>query len=151
MSYRLELKNADQLIALLKANGDIAERWLQKAVAAGAAEVQKAAVRGNIPWKTGRLAQSFGEGITIGRLFAKVAPTVKYAIFVHEGTRAHTILPKNKQALFWPGAAHPVRSVNHPGTQANRFMPRLLEIATPKINQHFEAALEHIVQEIANQ
>jgi phage virion morphogenesis protein len=31
-------------------------------------------------------------------------------------TKAHTIRPKNKRALFWPGAAHPVRSVNHPGS-----------------------------------
>jgi phage gpG-like protein len=28
---------------------------------------------------------------------------------------ARTIMPKNKKALFWPGAAHPVKSVKWPG------------------------------------
>jgi len=31
-------------------------------------------------------------------------------------TRAHVIKPKNKKALAWPGGRHPVRSVNHPGS-----------------------------------
>ena len=45
-----------------------------------------------------------------------------YAIFVHEGTGPHEIYPKNALALFWPGAAHPVKVVHHPGTHAHRFM-----------------------------
>ncbi|MEU3507676.1 hypothetical protein ABZ733_07070 [Streptomyces longwoodensis] len=39
-----------------------------------------------------------------------------YATDVELGTPKHVILPKNKQALYWPGADHPVRRVNHPGT-----------------------------------
>ncbi len=32
-------------------------------------------------------------------------------------TRAHVIEALNKRALAWPGAAHPVRRVNHPGSK----------------------------------
>ena len=32
-------------------------------------------------------------------------------------TAPHKIVPKNKKALFWPGAKHPVKSVNHPGSK----------------------------------
>ncbi len=32
-------------------------------------------------------------------------------------TAPHKILPKNGKALFWPGAAHPVAFVNHPGSK----------------------------------
>ncbi|RJP17901.1 MAG: phage virion morphogenesis protein [Deltaproteobacteria bacterium] len=32
-------------------------------------------------------------------------------------TSPHTIRPSRKKALFWPGASHPVGSVNHPGSQ----------------------------------
>lgn len=32
-------------------------------------------------------------------------------------TPAHIIKPKNKKALFWPGAAHPVKQVKHPGSK----------------------------------
>jgi phage virion morphogenesis protein len=31
-------------------------------------------------------------------------------------TAAHVIQPKDKKALAWPGARHPVRGVNHPGS-----------------------------------
>jgi hypothetical protein len=36
----------------------------------------------------------------------------------HDGAkiRPHKIIPKNKKALYWKGASHPVRSVNHPGS-----------------------------------
>jgi hypothetical protein len=45
-----------------------------------------------------------------------------YAIFVHEGTSPHDIYPSSAQALFWPGAAHPVKVVHHPGTHPDPFM-----------------------------
>ncbi|WP_051554370.1 phage virion morphogenesis protein [Desulfobulbus elongatus] len=32
-------------------------------------------------------------------------------------TRAHVIRARTKKALAWPGAAHPVRQVNHPGSK----------------------------------
>lgn len=32
-------------------------------------------------------------------------------------TAAHEIRPKNKAALSWPGAGHPVRVVHHPGSK----------------------------------
>jgi hypothetical protein len=39
-----------------------------------------------------------------------------YATDVEMGTSPHVILPRNKKALHWPGADHPVAKVNHPGT-----------------------------------
>jgi len=32
-------------------------------------------------------------------------------------TRPHDIRPRNKRALYWEGAAHPVRIVHHPGSR----------------------------------
>lgn len=52
---------------------------------------------------------------------------IEYAAIVHEGSPAHTIEPKagsGKKALFWKGAAHPVKRVNHPGTEGNKFLER---------------------------
>jgi hypothetical protein len=40
-----------------------------------------------------------------------------YAPMVEEDTRPHLIGPVRKKALFWPGAAHPVAFVRHPGTK----------------------------------
>lgn len=58
---------------------------------------------------------------------------VAYALPVEVGTGPHIIVPRTKQALYWPGAEHPVKRVRHPGTKpspylrpaADRFYPRL--------------------------
>lgn len=49
---------------------------------------------------------------------AIVGTNVVYAAIHQFGgkTSPHVIKPKNKKALFWPGAKHPVKSVKHPGS-----------------------------------
>lgn len=41
---------------------------------------------------------------------------------VEFGSNPHEIRPRTKQALAWPGGAHPVARVNHPGTPEQPFM-----------------------------
>lgn len=97
----VEIPNLKELLFNLRRYPAIAERWLQKAIVASGAELHKAANRGNVPWRTGRLVQSFQ--VAIGRMFARVWPTANYAIYVEEGTRPHVIFPKIRKALFWKG------------------------------------------------
>lgn len=150
-AFDISIPSMDKLQARLKQSPQITERYLQQAIEASGAEVHKHATRENVPWKTGNLVQSFG--VVLGRLFASIAPDrsspAGYAIYVHEGTAPHVILPKNGRALFWPGAAHPVSKVNHPGTKPNRFMPRIIEKAQPQIEQHFKKALDLIASKLA--
>lgn len=49
----------------------------------------------------------------------EVGTNVAYAAIHQLGgkTKAATIRPVRKKALFWPGASHPVASVNHPGSE----------------------------------
>jgi hypothetical protein len=55
-----------------------------------------------------------------------------YATDVEMGTAAHVITPRNKKALYWPGADHPVARVNHPGTQPMPYLrPALFQRRTP--------------------
>lgn len=89
--------------------------------------------------RTGRLRQSFamvaresGDNWEAG-----LKSDVEYAPIQHYGgqTRPHVIEPRTKKALFWPGAAHPVRSVNHPGSRirAKYFFSKPMEGETEKI------------------
>jgi hypothetical protein len=50
--------------------------------------------------------------------------TVDDDVFFYQdqGTKPHVIRPRKKRALFWPGAGHPVKRVNHPGTKAMHYM-----------------------------
>jgi hypothetical protein len=55
-----------------------------------------------------------------------------YATDVEMGTAPHVILPRNKKALHWPGADHPVARVNHPGTAPMPYLrPSLFQRRTP--------------------
>lgn len=148
----LKIENLDKLLNALKQYPLISERWIQKAIEAAIAEIQKASIKGVLPWKSGRLAQSFGEGIRFGRLWGKIGPTVNYAVMVHEGTRPHIIEAKNKKVLADKKAGLIFgRVVHHPGTKPNRFMERIAEKASPAIQKHFTLALDKIVNEIAAQ
>ena len=57
-----------------------------------------------------------------------------YAIYVIKGTQPHDIYPVNANALFWPGADHPVKVVHHPGTEANDYFSTGVENARPEID-----------------
>jgi hypothetical protein len=86
--------------------------------------------RNLVPKRTGRLAESLraevqGKTLRVGSL------DCNYATDVEMGTAAHVILPRNKKALHWPGADHPVARVNHPGTKPQPYLrPALFQRRT---------------------
>lgn len=49
----------------------------------------------------------------------EIGTNVRYAAIHQFGgqTRPHMIQARNKKALFWAGASHPVRAVHHPGSR----------------------------------
>jgi HK97 gp10 family phage protein len=92
-------------------------------------DVQNEARR-RAPVDTGRLRSSIvsraeGSGRSVGYV---IGTNVNYAAAVEYGTAPHVIKPRYKKALYWPGAAHPVAQVNHPGTQAQPFLRPAIEL-----------------------
>lgn len=69
-----------------------------------------------------------GQSVTAG-----VENTSKYALFVHEGTRAHRIVPRRAKMLAWiprgAGKAVFAREVMHPGTRKNPWLGKAAELA----------------------
>lgn len=95
--------------------------------------------------KTGNLERSLGKtripgGWEVGH-DSRVAP---YARFVHDGTRPHVIVPKNKKSLRWAGGGlfHFAKKVNHPGNRPDKWMDRAAAQA-PLI---FKAEIERLIQ-----
>lgn len=68
---------------------------------------------------------------------------VRYVLAVHEGSDPHEIVPAVKQALYWPGANHPVKRVMHPGTDPNPFFLRAKETTKARLDEFVRRALEH--------
>jgi HK97 gp10 family phage protein len=67
---------------------------------------------------------------------------IKYAPGVEYGTKAHVIRAKNKKALYWKGAKHPVKKANHPGSKAKPFL-------IPAFNQEKDQFLEKLKEVIS--
>jgi HK97 gp10 family phage protein len=102
---------------------------VKRAVERTRIDVQNEARR-RAPVDTGRLRSSIvsrseGSGRSVGYV---VGTNVNYAAAVEYGTAPHVIKPKYKQALYWPGARHPVAQVNHPGTKAQPFLRPAIEM-----------------------
>ena len=77
--------------------------------------------KSSVSVKTGHLKRSIST--KMGDMEATIhTSNLKYAPAVEFGTRAHIIRAKNKKALYWKGAKHPVKKVNHPGSRAKPFL-----------------------------
>jgi hypothetical protein len=80
---------------------------------------------------TGEYDRSFEKSRTRvrGAAAVVVTNTAPHSAILEFGSRPHVIEAKNKQALSWPGARHPVKKVHHPGTPAYHFMRNALRSA----------------------
>lgn len=80
-----------------------------------------------------------------------LSPRVPYGIYVHEGTKPHIILPRQKKILRWSdgeGNYFFSRKVNHPGTKPDPFLYDAAKVETPLIQSRFEGALEKLVRSL---
>jgi len=89
-----------------------------------------------VPVDTGRLKGSLAPSVKregkdivaiVGTGIEHTKP-VGYAKAVEFGAGPHIIRPKNKRALFWPGAKHPVAYVMHPGNRAQPYLRPALQV-----------------------
>jgi hypothetical protein len=145
--FLVQIQGLDQLTARLAEAPSIVAPILQRALSASQAILAKYTVKGIVPWRSGFLAQTFQAQLSTGIL--RWFPTANYAAYVEYGTKPHTIVARSKKALYWPGADHPVMSVNHPGTKPNPFMERIVAAAQPDIDAMFGQALSQITAAIA--
>lgn len=150
-TLHITITGAQAIGAKLRGLSDaLAGRALEDATTAGALIVLNAAQRA-APVKTGSLRRSLHtETVQSSRSLAIVAvgTDLSYAPLVEHGTRAHIIYPRDKQALWWPGARHPVRSVHHPGTKAQPYLiPALVTNAT-RVKDEIATALRLILERL---
>lgn len=87
--------------------------------------------RNYVPKRSGRLLESLRSEVH-DKVLRVGSLDCNYATDVETGTPPHVILPRNKKALHWPGADHPVARVNHPGTEPRPYLrPALFQRRTP--------------------
>ena len=90
---------------------------------------------------TGHLRRGIGN-FRRGMTVTVHTSNIKYAVMVEKGTKAHIIKPKDKKALYWKGATHPVKKVNHPGSKAKPYLIPAFEKEIP----YFIDKLKEVVE-----
>ena len=141
---RIETNEIDKFVLELGQMSDEVREDVQKVLKNTGLKIEanaKANLTNNRSVKTGHLRM----GITtdIGKLTVTVhTSNIKYARGVEEGTRPHIIKAKNKKALYWKGARHPVKSVRHPGSRAKPFLIPAFEKEIP----YFVENLKEVVK-----
>ena len=141
---KVDTKELDKFCVTLATISADSEKKIQKILKNSAMTIQKDAISNltkNGSVKTGHLRRgvaNFRRGMT-----ATVhTSNIKYAVMVEKGTKAHIIKPKDKKALYWKGAKHPVKQVNHPGSKAKPYLIPAFEKETPYFLKKLEEAIE---------
>ena len=141
---RVDYSDLTKLTVSLKKLSDEAESNVNKVIKDSAFNIQRTAMSNltsNGSVKTGHLRRSIS--VDIGNLEATIhTSNVKYAVMVEKGTKAHIIKPKSKKALYWKGASHPVKQVNHPGSKAKPYLIPAFEKEVP----YFVDKLKEVVK-----
>lgn len=65
------------------------------------------------------------------KIILSLSHGVDYGIYLEKGTPPHQIL--GKPWLYWKGASHPVKKVNHPGTKPYPIIMPTIEKVGPQI------------------
>lgn len=142
----IKINGLKELKAAFKRSPGIVRNQITRAIALSVALVNRQAKQ-EAPVKTGRLRS--GIRSRISPFQGMVESTVNYGVFIHEGTAAHIIRPVKKKALYWKGASHPVKSVQHPGTKPNPFMKRGAERSEGQVQLIFQRAVNNVAKQLA--
>lgn len=148
-NFTIEIEGLSKLRKSFKKSPQIVRAGLSRAIKTSV-NIIRPIMQRNAPFASGKLRKNI-QSVASG-LEGRVGPNLRvtpYALFVEKGTKPHEIRPRTKQALFWPGARHPVKRVMHPGTKANPFVEKTVkEIETP-VQRIFGNQIDKILKIIA--
>ena len=141
---KIDSKELNKFSVYLKTKSEEEEKKIKKILKNSAMTIEKNAksnLTSNKSVKTGHLRR--GIVTDIGNMEATIhTSNIKYAPMVEKGTKSHIIKAKNKKALYWKGAKHPVKQVNHPGSKAKPYLIPAFEKETPYFLKKLEEAIE---------
>ena len=121
---RIDTKELNKFSVYLKTKSSEDEKKIKKVLKNSAMTIQRNAIsnlKSNGSVQTGHLRRGIGN-FRRGMTVTIHTSNIKYAIMVEKGTKPHIIKPKNKKALYWKGAARPVKQVKHPGSKAKPYL-----------------------------
>ena len=93
------------------------------------------------PVDTGELRRSItteGSGLDY-----EISTNLEYSEYIEDGTSPHII--NGNPYLYWEGASHPVRRVNHPGNKAYLYMETACDTQTEDIEDRIADIIDKLL------
>lgn len=149
---KIEIKNLPQIRSAFRKAPKLMTVSLNKAIKKSILFIAGESAK-RAPVRTGNLRASHfrPESLEFRNLYGKLQPSPKYANIVHSGSGPYIIEARNKRALFWKGASHPVRRVFHPGIKANPFLARAVDASQGQVDKFFIQSVDDTLNAIANE
>lgn len=144
---KVTIKNLDAIALAYKLSPSRMQDELHKAIEKTVFKIESATKKEapvNKQKGGGNLRQSI-RGSMIGLATGQVEVGAEYGVYVHEGTRPHTIMIRNKRTLANKRTGQvfgPI--VHHPGTKANPFLERAVENSAEDIDGYFISAVQNV-------
>lgn len=139
----ITLENGDRVEEYLRVYRNKTKSKVQNVVKKSTYRITKGA-KNNITQNgsviTGRLRSSITSKVE--NMGGISGTNVNYAKSIEEGSKPYIIRARNKKALYWPGANHPVKQVRHPGTQAKPYLTPVYEEELPKYMKDLKDAIK---------
>jgi hypothetical protein len=153
MDVRLSLHGVDRLLDAYSRAPTMVGRTMRVAVKESAVLVQREARRSHqFEGRSGRLERAVETAMTGGAsavVFLNEA-VAKHAAPIHDGSRPHVIVPRNRRMLRWatPGGGFRFSGmVNHPGTRPDPFLHRAADSMAPMVQTRLELGVEEALSE----
>lgn len=134
MNVRVEYEDLENLGIRIKTKSSKYDSQLNDLIKKTVLSIEREAKKNltsNGSVDTGHLRRMIGTKVKDGEGEVHTS-NLKYAIFVEKGTKAHIIKAKNKKYLYWQGASHPVKQVNHPGSKEKPYLIPAFKEEVPK-------------------
>lgn len=79
-----------------------------------------------------------------------LSTAVPYGVYVHEGTKAHNIMPREKKVLRFVGRVGLTFAsrVKHPGTKSDPFLYDAADAQMPVVQTRFATGLAQILEDL---
>ncbi len=144
----VEIKNLDELKKTLEAYPRVSAKEINSAINKTLVHIQGEAMK-KAPVDTGKLRSHWQ--LRVYDLEGYLRNKMKYAIFVHEGTKPHWVGKKHLQG--WANRhGIPVflvqRAIAKKGTKANPFLKKAIINSERELDRYFETALDNILKKI---
>ena len=152
MELNITIKGLDAVASRLDKVSADTQTKLKDAMKSSVRDIQERARKNHrYITRTGEAERSIKTSVSFARddISGIVGTTRKITVYLHLGTKRHTIVPRRKMALRWTTGSRFIfaKRVSHPGTKKDPFIFNAVHSEQRHVISRFEKAVQQAIGE----